>query len=216
MIKVEVETAEQNPGRGQINIGQAMFPSMTFIAVLFLAAGLAGDLWKEKMAGTLRHVAVTPESMAGFLGGKVLALWAVFAVVGIVSLLAGKLLIRAEIHAALPAVLWIAASGGALYMLFVLLHTSFSNPRGATMLSNLLVMLLGMIGGCFFPFEIMPRSLASVGRWTPNGQALLLFRDILSGQADPLRIAIAFLIAAGVTAALFSIAAWRVRRSCIY
>lgn len=216
VIKVEVETAEENPGRNPINIGQAMFPSLAFIAVLFLAAGLAGDLWKEKTAGTLRHVVVTPGSMAGFLGGKVLALWAVFAVVGIASLLAGKFLIRAEIHAAVLAVLWIAASGGALYMLFVLLHTSFSSPRGATMFSNLLMMLLGMLGGCFFPFELMPQSLASVGRWTPNGRALLLFRDILSGQADPLRIAIAFLIAMSITAVLFSIAARRLRRSYIY
>ena len=194
VIKVDVETAEENPGRNRINIGQAMFPSMTFMALLFLAAGLAGDLWKEKVAGTLRHVVVTPGSMAGFLGGKLLALWAVFAVVGIVSLLAGKLLIRAEIHAAVLAMLWITVSGGALYMLFVLLHISFSNPRGATMLSNFLTMLFGMLGGCFFPFELMPHSLASVGRWTPNGRALLLFRDILSGQAQPLKITIAFLI----------------------
>jgi len=216
VIKVAVGTAEENPGRNRINIGQAMFPSMTFMALLFLAAGLAGDLWKEKVAGTLRHVAVTPGSMAGFIGGKLLALWAVFAVVGIVSLLAGKLLIRAEIHSAVLAVLWITVSGGALYMLFVLLHTSFSNPRGATMLSNLLMMLLGMLGGCFFPFELMPHSLTSVGRWTPNGRALLLFRDILSGQAQPLKITIAFLIAGGITAALFSVAARRMRRKYIY
>jgi ABC-2 type transport system permease protein len=211
VIKVDVEMAKPNSGLGRINIGAVMFRSMTFMAVLFLAVGLAGDMWKEKMAGTLRHVAVTPASVAGFLGGKVLVLWAVFAVAGIVSLIAGKLLIRAEIHGAVLAVLWIATSGGAIYILFVLLHTMFAGSRGATMLSSFLMMMLGMLGGCFFPFELMPHSLADVGRWMPNGWALLRFRDILAGQADPLKLATAFGIVVGLTMLLFAVVAWRLR-----
>jgi ABC-2 type transport system permease protein len=211
VIQVDVETVEPNLGLRRINMGAVLFPSMTFMAVLFLAAGLAGDIWKEKMAGTLRHVAVTPASVAGFLGGKVLALWAVFGVVGIVALLAGKLLIRAEIHSAVLAVLWIATSGAALYILFVLLHTMFASPRGATMLSSLLMMMLGMLGGCFFPFELMPNSLAVVGRWMPNGWALLRFRDILAGIADPLKLAAAFGIVVGLTMLVFAVVTWRLR-----
>jgi ABC-2 type transport system permease protein len=211
VIKVDAVRVDPNPGRRQINLGEAMFPSMTLMAVLFLAAGLAGDIWKEKTAGTLRHVVMTPGSVAGFLGGKILALWTVFAAVGIVSLLSGKILIRAEIHGAVLAVLWVVACGGALYMLFMLLHTMFPSQRGATMLSNLLMMLLGMLGGSFFPFEIMPRSLASIGRWMPNGWALLRFKDILAGQTDPLKLATAFGIVLGITILLLAVAARRLR-----
>jgi ABC-2 type transport system permease protein len=211
VIKVDVEEVKPNPGLIQTNIGAVMFPSMTFMAVLFLAAGLAGDIWKEKMAGTLRHIAVTPASVAGFLGGKILALWAIFALVGIVSLLSGKLLIRAEIHRPIIAVLWIAASGGALYLLFALLHTTFKSQRGATMLSSLLMMMLGMLGGCFFPFEIMPDSLAAAGRWMPNGWALLRFRDILAGQPDPLKLTTVFGIVVVLTILLFAVVTRRLR-----
>lgn len=216
LIDVEVEVSEENPGRRQINLGAAMFPSITFMAVLFLAAGLAADIWKEQMAGTLRHVVVTPGSVAGFLGGKFLALWTVFVFIGIVSLLAGKILIRAEIHSAILAVLWIGICGAALYMLFVLLHTMFPNPRAATMLSTLLMMIFGMLGGSFFPFEIMPQSLANIGRWMPNGWALLRFRDILGGQADPLKLVAAFGIVIGISALLFALAARRLRRKFVH
>jgi ABC-type multidrug transport system permease subunit len=211
VIKVDVEVVETNPGRRQIDMSAAMFPSMTFLAVLFLAFGMTSDLWKEKGFGTLRHVAVTPGSVAGFLAGKVLAIWIIFALVGSVSLLCGKFLIRAEIHGALLGVLWITAFGGAMYILLVLVNTFFQSQRGATMLSNLLVMTLSMLGAGFFPFEIMPGSLAKIGRWMPNGWALLRYRDILSGQASPAGLAAAFGGVLAVTALLFAIAARRLR-----
>jgi len=211
VIKVAVENTATNPGRRQVNIGEAMFPSMAFLAVLFLALGLAGDMWKEKMYGTLRHVALTPSSIAGFLGGKILAQWLIFAMVGAVSLVSGKFLINAEIHEAVVAVLWIAACGGAMYVLLVLLHTFVPSPRGAMMLANVVVMFLAMLGGCFFPFDLMPSSLAKIGRLLPNGWALIRFRDILAGQMGPVALMAGFGAVLGVTAVLFVILVKRLR-----
>lgn len=211
VIKVAVEVVEPNPARRQLNMAALMFPSMTYMTVVFLAFGLAADIWKERMQGTLRRVATTPGSVAGFLSGKLLTLWAVFALIGVVSLLSGKYLIGAKVHGAALAVLWIAASGGAMYLSFLLVHTFFTGQRVATMLTNLLVMLLGMLGGCFFPFEIMPDSLARIGRLTPNGWAILRFREIVAGQTDPARLAIAFSAVLGITAVIFVVAARRLR-----
>jgi ABC-2 type transport system permease protein len=216
IIRVAVEVVEPNPGRRQISTSALMFTSMTFMAVLFLAAGMAGDIWKEKASGTLRHVAVTPGSLAGFVGGRVLSLWVVFAIVGIVSLLAGKLLIHAEIHNSVFSVLWIATSGGAIYLLFLLLHTLFQNPRGATMLSSLLMMALGMLGGAFFPFELMPDSLARIGRYLPNGWAILQFKDILAGQTVLTGLLIDFSAALAFTTILFVVAVRRLRWKFLY
>jgi ABC-2 type transport system permease protein len=215
LIQVVVKALEPNPARRQVNIGETMFSSMAFLAVLFLALGMAGDIWKEKAYGTLQHVAVTSGSMAGFLGGKILALWLVFAMVGAVSLLSGRFLIGAQTHGAVFAMLWIAACGGAMYVLLVLLNTFFTSPRGATMLSNLLVMTLSMLGGCFFPFDLMPESLARIGRWMPNGWALLRFKEILAGQVDPLGLAAAFGAVLGFTALLFAISVRRLRWSFV-
>ena len=211
VIQVTVKSIELNPGRSQLNISEAMFPSMTFLAVLMLAFGLAGDIWKEKSSGTLRHVAMTPCSVAGFLAGKMLALWIVFAAVGAVALLCGKYLIGAQSREPVLAVLWIAACGGSAYLFLLILNTFFTSPRGATTVSNLLILTLAMLGGSFFPFDLMPDSLARIGRWMPNGWALLRFRDIVSGQTDPVAIAIGFGAVLGLTALLFSAAAWRLR-----
>ena len=102
-------------------------------------------------------------------------------------------------------------SGSMIYMLLMLLNTFFPSPRGAAMLSNLLVMILAMLGGSFFPFDLMPDSLAKIGRWTPNGWALLQFRNILAGQFNHAGLAAAFAVVLGITALLFAAVAWRLR-----
>ena len=130
---------------------------------------------------------------------------------GVVALLSGKFLIGSGSHEPVLAVLWMIVSGGMIYMLFVILNTFIPSPRGAAMLLNLLVMTLAMLGGCFFPLDLMPDSLARIGRWTPNGWALLLFRNILAGHFDRIGLATAFAAVLAFTALLFTAAAWRLR-----
>jgi ABC-type uncharacterized transport system permease subunit len=69
-----------------------------------------------------------------------------------------------------------------------------------------------MLGGSFFPFEAMPRWMAAVGRWTPNGQAVARLKEILDGTASaaPLLLASAAMLVPAVLAVGF--AAGRLRR----
>jgi hypothetical protein len=57
----------------------------------------------------------------------------------------------------------------------------------------------------------MPDSLARIGRLTPNGWAILRFREIIAGQTDPARLVIAFSAVLGITAMIFAVAARRLR-----
>jgi ABC-type multidrug transport system permease subunit len=92
----------------------------------------------------------------------------------------------------------------------------FLNPRGATMLSTILMMILGMLGGAFFPFELMPASLAGIGRFLPNGWTLLRFKDILAGQVAPARLSMDFGVVLVFTALLFVVVVNRLRWKFLY
>ena len=50
-----------------------MLPGMLYMAVFFIAGGLATDVWRERTSGALRRVVTTPASFGAFLGGKMLA-----------------------------------------------------------------------------------------------------------------------------------------------
>ncbi len=205
---------QQNPAASG-NVALLMFPGMIFMAVTFLAFGSSGDIWKEKLQGTLRRLVVTPGSLVHFLGGKVLALSAMFSLVGGVALLTGKLVLGIQIHNFALVVLWVAASGSGLYLLMLALQTSVRNKRAAVVLANTVVMVLMMLGGNFFPFEIMPPFLARIGRLTPNGWALLRLSDLLAGRASAVSVLLAFAAVIAVTGMLFAFVTRRLRRSFV-
>src|SRR5439155_24239797 len=87
-----------------------------------------------------------------------------------------------------------------------------STPRGASVMGNLLMFPLAMIGGCFFPFEWMPDWMARIGRLTPNGWAIVQFKAILAGSSDGRQLAAAVAGLAAVTALAFALALRRLRR----
>jgi ABC-2 type transport system permease protein len=210
-IEVASEVVAQGSGN-QVNVAQLMFPSMIYMSVLFLAFGYSGDVWKEKMQGTLRRFAMSPGSSTHFLAGKLVAVGVVYAVLAVVALLTASLLLGMPVRNAGLVVLWIPATGGGLYLMMVILSTLASTQRAGSVLTNFAVMLLGLMGGTFFPFEMMPGFLSRIGRLTPNGWALLRLKEMLGGQAGAASTTAAFAATAVVGSLLFVLASRRLRR----
>ena len=146
-----------------------MLPGMLYMAVFFIAGGLATDVWRERTSGALRRVVTTPASFGAFLGGKLLAVLLVLALVGAFGLAVAHFLADLRVSNFPLAVLWIAISGTGLYLFMMLLQSLASTERVANMLSNFVLLPLTMLGGSFFPFDLMPKGFAQIGRLTPNG-----------------------------------------------
>ena len=68
-----------------------------------------------------------------------------------------------------------------------------------------------MLGGTFFPFEAMPKQMAAIGRWTPNGWLLLQFKAILDGSMGAGRLAVDLAAVALLGALVFLVVARRLR-----
>jgi ABC-type multidrug transport system permease subunit len=191
LIQLET-TAIEEKSSSQVNFAAAYFPSMLFMAFLFVSMGLSGDLWKERARGTLRRVLVSPGSVGSFLAGKLLAAAVVVFLIGLAGVLCGLSIPEMQVHNPALAVLWIVFSGAVLYLLLLLVQLYASSERAAHLLVSLLVLPLAMLGGSFFPFEFMPRGMAAIGRLTPNGWALEQLRGMLAGSIEPARLALSF------------------------
>ena len=200
-IGLEFADASEGDDASQMNLGALFLPSMLFMAVLFIAQGMADDLWREKEAGTLRRAAVLPHTLTTFLGGKLAAAAVIMAAVAVVVLLVLLWMGVATLPRVPAAVIWVVFAGSALHCIFLVLQLLASSRRGAQVLSNVVVFPMMMIGGSFFPFEAMPGWMRAVGAWTPNGQALVQFKSILAGTASASQLAIAS-VAIGVPAAI--------------
>jgi ABC-type multidrug transport system permease subunit len=210
--RIQLETQIQRPSSAtRANFGALFAPGVVFLALLFIALGLSGDFWKERSLGTLRRVRATPHSTVPVLGGKLLAASIIFFAVSLAGL--GGASLAADIRAAavLPGALWSAAAGTVLFLLLALIRLYASSARAAHVLANLVIFPMMLLGGSFFPLEVMPDSLARIGRWTPNGWALVQLKAILTGAVEPARLAAAAALPAAVGAAAFLLAARRLR-----
>lgn len=187
-----------------------MLPGMLYMAVFFIAGGLATDVWRERTSGALRRVVTTPASFGAFLGGKLLAVLAVLALVGAFGLAVAHFLADLRVSNFPLAVLWIAISGAGLYLFMLLLQSLASTERVANMLSNFVLLPLTMLGGSFFPFDMMPKGFAQIGRLTPNGWSVTELQKILDGAAvSPVAFAAVILF----VAAAWLVVGWHVRRT---
>jgi ABC-2 type transport system permease protein len=192
------------------NIPALFFPSMLSMTILFVAMGLSGDVWNERNGNTLRRIASTAAPLGQWLGGKLLALACVFALAGAAGLACARWLLGLAVSNPVPALLWITAAGLTLYLFFVLLQVFAAGERSANMLVNFCFFPMAMMGGVFFPFEMMPAGMAAVARRTPVGWALAELRALLAGPAP---FASAFAILGAACLILFLLALWRLKRS---
>lgn len=200
---IEVETISERADNTGFDFGTIFFPSMLFLGLIFTAQSLSTDLWREKTLGTLRRNLCTPQSLSAVLLGKLVAGALVLALVAMAGLSLAKYALGMELAGLPLAVLWATGAGVMMLLFFLGLQILASTERAANLLANAVIFPMVMVGGAFFPFEAMPDWLVAIGRWTPNGAALLQLKEILGGTAEPATLALTAGVLAAFTAALF-------------
>lgn len=205
VIEVEVIRPDQGADAGDdgLRFVDVFLPSMLFMALVFMALGISEDMWTEKQQGTLRRALATPNAAAKLLAGKLAAAAAIMAVVVFVSLLGARHLLDAGVDNLVLAGAWATLSGVLILVLVYPLQLFATSQRGGGVLSGLVMMPLLMLGGSFFPFDVMPQALARIGRLTPNGFALTELVSIMQDHIDWTRLALSIAVMAAVGVVLF-------------
>lgn len=210
---ISVETSSLEPESApRVSTTELFLPGILFMALVFMAEGMSADLWRERDQGTLRRAISAPCSLHSVLGGKLLAAAGLLLGCSLLILAIGMTYLGMA-YFRLPLLLaWTVATGLNFLLCFYLVQIHVSSQRAGSVLGSSIAMPLLFVGGNFFPFEMMPSWMASVGRWTPNGWALMQFKEMLYGRADAGSIALAFAGVLGLGLILFLIAERRLRK----
>ena len=209
-IRFEAISDEEAEPRTPIAI--LFLPGIMMMSLLFTAQGLGDDIWRERELGTLRRAACMPGGGAVLLLGKLAAGAIVILGVSLVVLAAGTALLDLDWSRLPLAVAWSTLAGIAFLSILTWLQMLAGSRRGASIVSNALILPLLMLGGSFFPLETMPKWLASVGAWTPNGQALEVLKAIILGRSTASSFGIALAVLLLVTAVFTQLGIARLRR----
>lgn len=165
----DVVIVEPPPEVPRPNIALLFLPGIVMMAILFSAQGMSSDYWKERETGTLRRLVSTPGLLSRFVYGKALAAAVVIAFLAGTTLTLGFLYHDVAWTKFIPSMVWMTISGVGLFAWFAALQMLFSNQRAANLLTSILLFPLLMMGGSFFPLDVLPDWIAAIGRMSPNG-----------------------------------------------
>lgn len=204
---VRLDLAALSIGSNHAVIGY--FGSSIAVVFLFIGAGLGTRaIAMERTGGTLSRLAAAPVSSTAVVVGKMIAVF--------VTALVGLLVLWAETTLAFGAS-W-GSAGGVILMCSVaalamcslaMFLTSLARDEAQAYAASIVVgIVLGILGGNFFPPGSLPGVLQAISLATPNGWALVGFGRLalvhasVSGLVGPLVvlgvISVVFLAAAGV------------------
>ena len=93
--------------------------------------------------------------------------------------------------------------------------TFFRTGDQASAIGPAVGIAFGMLGGCMWPLEIVPRSVSLLGHATPHAWAADAWVTLLSRGGGLADIARYLAILAGYALALFAVASRRLRRSLV-
>lgn len=194
------------------NIAAIFLPAMLFMGLLFIGNAHALDIWKEQMWGTLRRLVSTPASLAALLGGRLISLALILTVVALLGVAGMRWFAQVPVASVTLATLWLVLSGAAFYLFLVAIAVHTPGQRAASVIGNLVVFPLALLGGSFFPFEMMPDWMASIGRFTPNGWAITEFKAFVSGSAHATDFLIGAVCITAAGSLLFLLTLRRIRK----
>jgi ABC-2 type transport system permease protein len=143
--------------------------NMSVFGAMGAAASSGGRIAQERASGWTRQLRLTPLSDRAYLAGKA----ATALVVAVPSLLLVYATGRLVKHVSLPLHTWLAIFGWTLVGLvpFVALGLLLGHAFSAEMLGALsggLVTVLALLGGIWFPVDLMPHAMASIATMTPS------------------------------------------------
>jgi ABC-type Na+ efflux pump permease subunit len=223
----DVKDYENRGGSGFLSRGaqryQVLVPAYTVMFAFFLVLVVGWIFVMEKRQGTLKRLRAAPVTRGQILLGKLVPYFLLSIFQGLFLLTAGRLLfgmhwgpshwsLWMQLVWLLPVVLStsLAAMGMAL-LVAALARTEMQ----VALYGAVLVLILALIGGCVLPPEMMPEQAQVISLATPQGWALLAYREILDQNptVEPNREivvrACAMLCGFGV---VFLVAAWGILR----
>jgi ABC-2 type transport system permease protein len=187
-------------------------PSQLLLFVFITSLAGSAVLIQSRRLGVTRRMLGSPTTARTILAGETLGRFVIAAFQALFMFVVGTTLFGITWGAPLGAV--------AVIVLFVLVGTSsgmlfgsiLSTPEQAGAIGAPLGIAAGMLGGCMWPLEIVPKTMQQIGHAFPHAWAMDAWIELIGRGGGIGDISRELLVLAGYVAVLFPLAAWRLRR----
>ncbi len=181
---IEVGTKKQDeaePKSGGLDFMGWLYPGMMMMGLLFTGLTQMRDLLREGSAGTLRRQLAAPLGAHHLLVAKIVSVAAVTAIALVLLMLIGRFTFGVRWGAWAPLAVTSALIVLAVTGFAALLYSLVRTERQGDTFGTILVMLMSLLGGTFFPPQIVPSWMQGVSRLTISYWGHEALRGLASG-----------------------------------
>jgi ABC-2 type transport system permease protein len=211
-VSVQQEThLETADNQIPLGINQSS-PGMMVMFAMFTMLGGAITLIQERQEGTLRRLLVMPISKLSVLTGKLSGVFVTGLLQIIILIVAGALLFSVPWgRSPMALLLLILAFAFAITSLGMMMAALTRTMAQANSLNTVIVLVMASLGGAWWPLEIVPQWMQTLGRFFPTSWAMTGFHDIITRGLGVTAVLpeVAVLIVFGII--FLTIGTWRFR-----
>lgn len=171
-------TAIDEQSQTQNGFGQSV-PGMGATFVMFTVLGAMVALFRERKEWTLQRLVAMPISRASIIGGKILSFFALGMIQFVVVMVVG---IAFGLNFGSSYLAYLLVAGAftlAITALAMAIATRIREEGQADMLATMLSMVLASLGGAWWPLEIVPDFMRTVGHISPVAWAMDGFHKLI-------------------------------------
>ncbi len=183
----------------------------TMYAMLIILTGTAVFI-TERKEGTLQRLATMPISRAQILGGKLLSRFATGVIEFALMFGFGILVLHVPFgNDPLAIILLVVAFVLAVTSLMLVMASLLRNQSQATGIALFLTLTLAPLGGAWWPLDIVPDWMRTVGHISPVAWAMDGFNSVVFNGGNVGTVIVPVLVLLGMTAVFFVIGITRFR-----
>ena len=170
---------------GQSKIAPSGFthsiPGTTVMFLLFTVLMYGGiTILQERREGILERLSVSPASFTDIIGGK----WLSRVILGMIQIavlfIAGRLLFKVDLGTSIGGLFVIAlAFRGSIAGLSIFLGSIIQKEEIIVVVNIIAANLMAALGGCWWPLEIVPRTVRLFGYLLPTGWTMDAFHKLI-------------------------------------
>ncbi|MDD3839961.1 MAG: ABC transporter permease [Clostridia bacterium] len=177
--KLEVkanDTQQQEDYEGFAHAAMGMIIQFTMFTVIFTS----GEILEERKNKTWSRLLTTPTSIASILGGKIMGAYLIGALQVAILILAGNYLFGVDYGndilgvIVVMAMFLLAVTGIGIFM-----STIAKSMAQLQVLAPIVIVSSCMLGGCFWPLEIVSPTMQNIAKFTPQAWTMQALKDIV-------------------------------------
>lgn len=186
-----VSEAKPDSRRASAAIYDRFVPGFTVMFAFFLVNVMARSFIAERECGTLRRLRLAPITPSGLLIGKTLPYLVISLIQSVALFLCGRVLFDMTWGQQPWLLLPILVSTSlAATSLGLLIATSVRTDSQVSSYSNLIVISLAGVSGCFVPRDWMPELMKTLSLATPHAWSLIGYSEVLANPQPQMSVVV--------------------------